>query len=113
MIFRTFKLLIVPIATLLGNWVGGLLRFLLTGKEVQSIQFKFTTQKGRQMTNSPVASKFYPGLLFAFFGKPRWLFGFLGGVLTGSLVPDYLELFWLERVIEPLIVDRVSNREGS
>ena len=113
MISRTFSLLTVSVATLLGNWVGGLLRFLLTGEEVQSIQFKYTTQKGRQMTNSPVASKFYPGLLFAFLGKPRWFFGFLGGVLTGSFVPDYLESLWLERVIEPLIVDRVSNRRGS
>ena len=113
MIFRTFSLLTVPVATLLGNWVGGLLRFLLTGEEVQSIQFRYTSQKGRQMVNSPVATKFFPGLLLAFLGKPRWLSAFLGGLLTGSLVPDYLESLWLERVIEPLIVDRVNNRKGS
>jgi hypothetical protein len=46
-------------------------------------------------------------MLFALIGKPRWLFALFGGMLTGGLVPDEWEHSWVERVIEPLIVDRV------
>jgi hypothetical protein len=106
------KLITVPAAVLAGNWVGGHLRYILTGDRLQTIQFKFETHKGRQMTNSPVATKFYPGLLISLFGKPRWLYGFLGGILTGALVPDHLEHYWLEFVIEPVFVDRVLGEKG-
>ena len=105
-----FRILSTPLAVIAGNWFGGLIRYILTGDKVQSIQFKYTTSKGRQMTNSPIATKFYPGLLFSFLGKPRWFYAFIGGTLAGSLVPDALEALWLERVIEPLIVDRVTSK---
>lgn len=108
-----FKITLLSLAVLSGNWVGGLLHFILTGKEVQTVQFTYTTAKGRQMTNAPVATKFYPGLLFALFGKPRWVFAFLGGILAGGLIPDRLEQSWLERVIEPLIIDRVVSETAS
>lgn len=109
-ITRLLKFLSIPGAVLLGNWVGGMLRFILTGEEVQTIQFNFTTAKGQQISNSPVTTKFFPGLLFAFLGKPRWLFAFFGGMLAGGLVPDSLEEFWLERFIEPFVVDRLSAK---
>ncbi len=107
------KIIMIPLAVLAGNWLGGIIRFILTGDEVQTIQLKYTTPKGHQMTNSPVSTKFYPGLLFAFLGKPRWLFAFLGGILAGGLVPDYLEHLWLEMVIEPIFVDRLGSRMKS
>lgn len=103
-----FRIVSTSLAVIAGNWFGGLIRYILTGDKVQSIQFKYTTSKGRQMTNSPVATKFFPGLFFAFLGKPRWFFALIGGTLAGSLVPDGLEVLWLERVIEPFIVDRVA-----
>jgi hypothetical protein len=101
----------VPLATLLGNWIGGQVRFYLTGEQVQTIQFEYETQKGRKMKNAPVTTKFFPGLLFSFMGKPRWLFALIGGVLAGGLIPDRFEHYWLEQVIEPLLVDRVFVKE--
>ena len=97
----------VPAAALAGNWLGGQLRFYFTGERLQTVQFRYTSQKGRQYTNSPVATKFVPGLLFSMIARPRWFFAFIGGLLAGGLVPDHWEHYWLEYVIEPVIVDRV------
>jgi len=106
------SLLAVPVAVLAGNWIGGQLRFYLTGDRLQTIQFRYTTQKGRKLTNSPVATKFWPGILFSMIGKPRWLYAVIGGLLAGALVPDHWEHIWLEQVIEPLIIDRVLGEGG-
>lgn len=106
--------LMVPAAVLIGNWLGGELRYALTGVRLQTIQFRTTTRKGRELANSPVATKFIPGLCFGLIGKPRWLFALVGGLFAGGLVPDLWEQIWLERVIEPLIVDRVLGEvDGS
>jgi hypothetical protein len=102
----TMKVLMLPLSALLGSWLGGQLRFILTGTRVQTIQFHYTTDEGHKMTNSPVATKFYPALLSGFLGKPRWLFAFLGGILAGGLIPDHLERLWLQRVIVPIFVKR-------
>jgi len=96
----------VALAALAGNWLGGQIRFYLTGELPQTIQFKYTTEKGRTITNSPVATKLYPAMFFAFVGKPRWLFALIGGLLAGGFMPDEFENYWVEKVIEPLIVDR-------
>ena len=94
-------------AALVGNWVGGQIRFLLTGDPVQTIRFEFTTQKGREISNFPVTTKFYPALLISLISKPRWLYSLLGGVFTGLLLDDRIEAYFIERVIEPQIIDRV------
>ena len=106
--FFTDFLLMVG-GTLLGNWIGGQLRSLLTGRPVQSLHFKHTTDGGTEIKNFPVITKFYPGLLFSLLGRPRELFALLGGTLTGLLVDDHYEEIWLERVIVPLIVDRIPK----
>ena len=106
-----FNIFSSSLATLIGNWIGGQLRYYLTGENLQTIRFEYTTNKGRRLTNSPVATKFYPGLLFSLVGKPRWLFALIGGVLAGGLIPDWFEHYWLERVIEPLIIDRVLESQ--
>jgi hypothetical protein len=108
----TFNLFLVPLAALLGNYLGGQLRFVLTGEKVQTVQFEYTSQKGRTFKNSPVASKFYPALLFAWLGKPRWVYAFLGGLAAGAMMPEEFEHVWLERVIEPLFIDRVLGEAG-
>lgn len=111
-VFRfIIKLLLTCAAALVGNWLGGQIRHSLTGESLQTISFTFVTEKGRKMSNFPVATKFYPALLFSLIGKPRWLFAFLGGVLTGGLVDDRYERLWLERFVEPLIVDSVVRLE--
>ena len=69
-----------------------------------------TTAKGQYLDSYPVATKYYPALLFALLGKPRWLFALLGGALTGLLVDDRYEVLWLERVIVPLIVERIPGQ---
>ena len=103
----TINFLVLPVAVLIGNWLGGELRYALTGVRLQTIQFRTTTRKGRKLANLPVATKFIPGLCSGLIGKPRWLFAWIGGLLAGGLVPDPWEQIWLERVIEPLIIDRV------
>jgi hypothetical protein len=101
------KVVTLSFAALIGNWVGGQLRFLLTGEQPQTIQFIYRTQKGRRLKNSPVATKFFPAILFSQFGKPNWLYAILGGIIAGGFVPDVWEHYWLEFVIEPLFIDRV------
>ena len=108
----TVNFLAVPVAALAGNWLGGQARFYLTGERLQTVQFRYTSQKGRTFSNAPVATKFYPGVLFSMLGKPRWLFALIGGTLAGGLVPDHWEHLWLEYVIEPVIVDRVLGETG-
>jgi hypothetical protein len=111
-VFRNIiKLLITRAAAITGNWVGGQIRHSLTGESVQTINFTFVTENGRKMSNFPVATKFYPALLFSLIGKPRWLFAFLGGVLTGGLVDDRYESLWLEWFIEPITGSRGSTSE--
>ena len=104
------NLLAVPVAALAGNWLGGQLRYYLTGVRLQTIQFRYTTRKGRELANAPVATKFYPGVFFGLVGKPRWLFALIGGLLAGGLVPDHWEHYWLERVIEPVFIDRLLEQ---
>lgn len=112
-VFRFLRrILSIPLAALAGMLIGGQLRFILTGEETQVIQFKFKTKDGRTMTNTPVATKFYPGMMGALIGKPRWFFAFVGGILAGALVPDQFERVWLEKVIQPYIVDRLPSDSG-
>jgi len=108
---RILSFAAVPAAALFGNWLGGQLRFSLTGERPQTLQFRYTSQKGRTITNTPVATKFFPGIAFGMVGKPRWLFALIGGLLAGGLVPDYWERFWLERVFESALVDRMLEGE--
>lgn len=97
-----YRVISFSAAALIGNWLGGELRYLATGERVQTVQFKHTTSNGRTYRNIPVATKFYPALLFSGAGRPRVLFVFLGGVLAGALVPDWLEAAWLERMVKTL-----------
>ena len=109
-IFRfLLNLLSVIGSAFVGNWIGGQIRYYLTGEQVQTIRFEFTTKKGRKMSNFPVTTKFYPALLISLLGKPRWLYALISGILTGVFVDDCLEEYVLERVIEPLVIDRVLN----
>ncbi|MEJ2759625.1 MAG: hypothetical protein P8046_14185 [Anaerolineales bacterium] len=93
----------ISAAALLGNWVGGQLRYLLTGEKVQAVSFVHTTPAYGKVRNIPVATKFFPALLFALAGKPHALLAFLGGIWAGALVPDAWEAAWLERVLEPAL----------
>ena len=79
--------------------MGGQVRFLVTGREAQTIRFRYTNAQGATISNLPVATKFYPALAAAWLGKPRWLFAFLGGVIAGALVDDRYERLLLERVL--------------
>ncbi len=82
-------------AAFAGNYLGGVLRYLLTGSRVQSVQFKYETQSGKKIINTPVITKFYPALFFGLLGKPVWLFVFIGGIYTGALMPERFEkAFW-------------------
>lgn len=100
----------ISASALLGNWIGGQLHYLVTGEKVQTLSFVHTTPSHVKIRNFPVATKFFPALLVAMFGKPRALLAFLGGVWTGGLVPDGWEAVWLERVLGPALFG--SPNEG-
>jgi hypothetical protein len=74
----------VAVAAPAGNWVGGKIRTSLTGEEVQSIRFRHTTAQGQTITNTPVVTKFYPAVVAARLGKPRWLYAFCDGVFAAA-----------------------------
>ena len=104
-IFRKLKdIILVPTAALFGNWLGGQLRYHLTGESVHTIQNKYTTRSGYQVSNTPVATKFYPSLVFAMFGKPHWLYALIGGILAGGFMPDDFE-----RLLHELVFHRFMN----
>jgi hypothetical protein len=105
-IFRNLVgFLAVPLAAVVGNWIGGKIRFRLTGESIASIHYVYTTANGLHMDNYPVNTKFFPALLFSIIGRPRWLFAFLGGILASLWVDDKYEAFFLERIIVPLVVN--------
>jgi hypothetical protein len=96
-----------------GVWIGGQIHFQLTGQNVQTFRFQHTTAKGRKLDNYPIATKLYPALIFSLIGKPRWLFALLGGVSIGIVMDDRYEEIWLERVIEPMVIDRLLGDQGT
>jgi hypothetical protein len=97
------KLISIVTAVLAGNWLGGELRFRLTGEPVQSIQFRHTLADGRTISNIPVVTKFYPALLMGLLRKPHCLRAFLAGVATGALVDDQAER-WLWECFEKVLL---------
>ena len=99
----------VAVGALVGNWVGGKIRASLTGEKVQSIRFRHTTAQGQTITNTPVLTKFYPALVAARLGKPRWLYAFCGGVLAGALLGDrYERRLW--DTLGPAIAQAIASR---
>lgn len=106
------KVCSVMVAALAGNWVGGMIRTSLTGEEVQSIRFRHTTAQGQTITNTPVLTKFYPAIVAARWGKPRWLFAFCGGVLAAVLISDHYEHRLWDR-IGPAIAQAAASKQGS
>ena len=70
------------VGALAGNWVGGMIRTSLTGEEAHSIRFRHITVQGQTITNTPVVTKFYPAVLAARLGKPRWLYALCDGVFA-------------------------------
>ena len=96
----------ISVSALLGNWVGGQIRYLVTGEKVQSVSFVHYSPVYGKVRNIPVATKFFPALLIALAGKPHTLLAFLGGVWTGGLVPDEWESAWMERFLESVLFDQ-------
>ncbi len=107
------SVIMISAAALLGNWIGGQMRYLVTGKKVQSLSFVHTTAAHGTVRNIPVATKFFPALLIGLLGEPHTLLAFLGGVWTGGLVPDAWEAAWLERVLEPALFGSAKDRQAS
>jgi hypothetical protein len=108
-----FGFLALPAAALVGNWVGGQIRFKLTGESVATIHYVYTTASGMHVDNYPVNTKFIPALLIAYLGRPRWLFAFLGGILASLWIDDQYEAIFLERVIVPLVVNPAITKSST
>ena len=99
----------VVVAALAGNCVGGMICTSLTGEKVQSILFRYTTAEGQTITNAPLVTTFYPAVVAARLGKPRWLYAFCGGALAGALLGDrYERRLW--DTLGPAIARAVASR---
>jgi len=110
-IFRILlNTLSVMACALAGNWLGGTLRWLVTGEPVQSLQFKYENSRGKTIRNIPVVTKFYPALLISLIGRPRWLFAFIGGILIGALVDDRIEGY-LWKIIDERMISGLDEDE--
>lgn len=105
------SVMMISASALLGNWIGGQLRYLVTGEKVQTVSFVYTTPVRGKIRNFPVATKFYPALFFATLGKPRALLAFLGGVWVGGLVPDEWEAAWLDYFLDPALLGLPDGRK--
>lgn len=93
------QLSLVIIATLVGNFVGSQIRSRLTGIPDQWLIYLYTDEHGATYKNIPVATKFYPALLMVMIGKPRWIYTFLGGVITGGCIGNDYERLLIEWII--------------
>ena len=98
-------------AALVGNWVGGQMRYLLTGQRVHSVRASYTNEQGTTIYNVPVVTKFYPAVAASWLGRPRWLYAFLGGVFAGGLVDDRYEHLLLERILAHIPQGKGQDRE--
>lgn len=97
------KPILLVVAVLAGNWLGGAIRSNLTGEQVQSLQFRHTLADGRKISNIPVVTKFYPALLIGVLHTPHALRAFLAGVATGALVDERVERLVWERFEKVLL----------
>ena len=98
-------------ATLAGNWVGAQIRYIFSGQRTYALQSEYTASNGMTLRNFPITTKFYPGLLLTVFCKPRWFFGFLGGLLTGIFMDDQLENLVLEQLSQR--ITQMSDQQKS
>jgi hypothetical protein len=96
--------LALVVSALVGNWVGEQFRVQTTGQRGHQLRFSYTNTQGDiVIAANPLVTNLGPALLFAFMGRPRWMYAFLGGVLASALLDDrYEDRFWeLIRGIEP------------
>ena len=101
----------VAAAALAGNWVGGQMRYLLTGQRVHSVRSCYTNEQGVTISNVPVATKFWPAVIASWLGKPRWLYAFFGGMLAGGLLDDRYEHLLLEWILAHIPQGKGQDRE--
>ncbi|MCA9969756.1 MAG: hypothetical protein KC425_06055 [Anaerolineales bacterium] len=89
-----WQALLAAAAALAGNWLGSRLRAQVTGEAEPAFQVRVEVD-GMTAVNVPIMTRFYPALLAALLGKPRWLAAFVAGALTGALVSTEVERRWL------------------
>ena len=94
-----YTILAVVGAALAGNWIGAQIHFLLTGKPAHGIIFRYTDERGKTYTNVPVSTNFYPAIAASFFGRPPWLFAFLGGVIASLLMGDRFQRIMMKSIV--------------
>ena len=86
----------VPLAALAGNLVGDRLRARVLNEPVHQWRLVHETNEGQKVIGlNPRLTTFLPALLAAVFGRPGWLFAFLGGLAASFLFGNKLERpFW-------------------
>lgn len=81
----------VTAGALAGNWVGAWLHRATTGRPAHGIVYRHDDLAGRKVKSIPMSTTFYPALLSAALGRPRWAFSFLGGLVVSLVLGDALE----------------------
>jgi hypothetical protein len=88
----------------MGNWVGEFTRLKITGER----EFNFSLSRNindrfTQTSLYPVSTNYFPAILFAFLGRPSWLWAFIGGFFMSALIGDRYELRWLEMITQKMV----------
>ena len=81
----------VVVAALTGNWLGARAHQAMTGRTAHGIVYAGVDDRGRALTSFPVSANFYPALLCAGLGRPRWLYALLAGFLVSLAAGDALQ----------------------
>ncbi len=93
---------LMVIATLVGNYAGDQLYYLLTGKRAHQFQWTHTNQQGeRVFALNPLMSNFIPGLIMGFLKRPSWFWAFVGGAAASGFLGDRYEEAFNEFVRKP------------
>lgn len=81
----------IPAAAIAGNCVGAWLHRVTTGRPAHGIVYRNENLGGRKVRSIPMSTTLYPALLCSAFGRPRWAYSFLGGLVVSLVAGDILE----------------------
>jgi hypothetical protein len=86
------KLLFIPVAALVGNFLGDQARTVLTGEEPHAYSLVDMTDDGETVIAvNPVMSNFLPAVFLGLFSPNGVFWAFVGGFLTSAVIGNRYE----------------------
>lgn len=87
-ILRGFlSVVLILLAAALGGWVGAYVRALALGEPEPEFSIRHKNAEGEDVIGLRVTLvHFLPGLGAALLNRPRWLYAFLGSLLSGAFL---------------------------